>query len=288
VTLLYQREAALTLHDKRYRSSHYEGRALVPGFRIVFSVEHALDADSCKAEIAIYNLNEAGRAKLSQTKRPRVVLEAGYAGDVGVIYSGELSNVIHEQETTGWVTKIQSNTGSEAKRGILAASLPPGATVADAIEIVAKALGVNATRAIAQARAGRFDGSVKKFFDGKTFSGLAADAMTELGETLGFRWIIQNGELVILRPNDLLPDEALVLGPRTGLIGAPKIVINETQGRKTKMVGAKIQLMPRVVVGRQLMFTSTAFPGVYRIARAHYVGDTESGEWAVDTESSLT
>jgi hypothetical protein len=288
LTRLFDRDCTLKLHDKQFRSDHYDGSRHVPGWRITFAVEHSLEKDGCKAEVTIENLSETSRARLDAVKHPRIELEAGYVGDRGLIYSGELSNVVHEYVGTGYVTRLSSNTAQEARRGILHASLPPGAKVAEAIETVAKALGVNAKRAIEHARAGRFDGTVRKFFAGKTFAGYAYEAMDDLAETLGFAWIIQNGELVILRENDLLPDEALVVGPGKGLIETPRVVIDQKQDKKTAraMTGAKIQLMPRVMVGRKLMFTHPAFPGVYRIVRAKYTGDTHGADWIVETEST--
>lgn len=96
----WKRAATLQIGPKRYdmASLYFE-------FEVPFKDSEELGS----ATITAHNLSESTRKSIK--KGSVVILNAGYEGDIGVIFTGKVSRVVHKQEDTEWITTI---TASEA------------------------------------------------------------------------------------------------------------------------------------------------------------------------------
>lgn len=284
---LYDRRASIIVGTRRFDGpTRSPTGAYVPGFRIAFEVVQALKAETNSAKATISNLSETSRAAFNDRtfKRLPFQIEAGYAPAPAVIFSGEASHTSSARVATGYDTLVSAQDGLQAKRGIVEASLAPRATMGQAIKAVADAMGVSATRALARASRGDFDGALSSFFSGLTLSGPADKNLDALAESSGFDWAIVNGELVILKPGDVVDEELVILGPSSGLIDSPERKDDEKRPSKF-IVTARSLLNPRLTLGRRVRFESVNLSGDFRIERAKHFGDTEGPDWRSEIEA---
>ena len=74
------------------------------GFYFDFEVPFYDSDELTTASITISNLNATSRAGI--VKNQVVILNAGYEGDVGALFVGQVASVSHKQSGTEWQTKI--------------------------------------------------------------------------------------------------------------------------------------------------------------------------------------
>lgn len=249
---------------------------------MTFKVERSLSSEANKATAQLFNLNEDSRGKIS-IEKPQFIIEAGYLGTFASIFQGAAVEVSTTREATGFVTMISAADGFRATRERVSASLGPGASVGDAIEKIAKSMKVNASKAIARALAGDFDGGVKGFLQGLTLSGRARDEMDKLARTHGFHWSIQNEELQILNPDEATPEKTVLLSPSTGLITSPVRVIDEKRPGAV-IVRAQSLLHPGITPGRIVEIESVEISGQFKTQKVQHSGDTNASTWRSDFE----
>jgi hypothetical protein len=283
---LYDRRATLIVGARRFDGP---GRsptgAYVPGFRISFEVIQAIKAETNSAKAVISNLSETSRAFFnSPLKRIPFQIEAGYSPAPAVLFSGEATHTSSVRQSTGYETHISAQDGLQAKRGIVEASLAPRATMGQTIKTIAEAMGVGASRALARASRGDFDGALSSFFSGVTLSGPADKALDALAESTGFDWAIVNGELVILKPGDVVDEELVILSPSSGLIDSPERKDDEKRPGKLIVLGRSL-LNARLTLGRRVRFESVELSGDFRIERVKHSGDTEGQDWRSEIEA---
>lgn len=281
--VLFDRRCAITVNDKRVASDRYVGSTLTHGFAMKFDLTHTISPEANKAKVEIRNLAPETRAAMTAAKRPVVIVEAGYGDSLGLLFKGRLSNIVHEREETGFVTSLEAADGAEAKRAMISKALGPGTTPIQALEMIALAMNVDASAAIARAKGGQFGGAAA-FFQGLSLFGTVETAMRQLAHTLGFDWYVDKGQLVILRPGELRPEEAVLLSPETGLIGSPQRVYDKKHPEQS-LVGAKAMLMSSIEVGRAVVFKSNEYAGTFKVTKTRSVGDTHGGDWFTELEA---
>ena len=98
--MFWKRSATLQIGSRRYDMSN-----LYFEFDVPFKDSDTLGT----ASITVHNLADATRKEI--VKGTPVILNAGYEGDIGVIFTGKVSRVVDEHSDTEWITKI---TGVEA------------------------------------------------------------------------------------------------------------------------------------------------------------------------------
>jgi hypothetical protein len=269
--------------DGRASGYRFEGPSselgqLKTGLRITFEVEQAIEAKTNKASAKIYDLSPTSRAHFEDFKRAIFKIEAGYAPTSGLIFDGEAVHVSSARIPGGFETTISAHDGLQAKRGIVNAALAPGASIGQAVQQIAAAMGVRANRAVAKALAGDFNGSIGTFLGGLTLSGPADQAMDDLANAAGFDWTIVNGELFLVHDLSTIDEEVVILGPESGLIGSPERKFDDKKPRAV-LVNAKSLMNPRLVVGRRVRYRSSEISGDFRINRVKHIGDTHGNDW---------
>lgn len=254
------------------------------GFRVAFSVKKSLESNVNTADCSIWGLNETSRASLEQAKKPAFVIDAGYRDLRGVIFSGEAVEPVSEREPTGWVTRVHAADGHSSQRAIVNKTLGEGTTPGQVIKELADAMGVSSRAAVTRALAGDFNGSIGTFGQGITLTGSAKTNMDTLAKSLGLDWSIQDGELVVLKAQEVRAGEAVVISRDTGLLGSPQLVIDEKRpGRK--IVRFKNLLNARINPGVKLSVKSRVVSGIFRTTTVVHAGDTWGSAWQSAVEA---
>lgn len=273
------------LFDRRYKleigpdggiGRSWEGKrsasGVWEGLRLAFRVEKGGDASPNKADLTIYNLSADSRAFVK--KGMIVRLEAGYASNCKLVFTGSIELADHDHEGVDWVTKIHSADGVRAYRGIvLSESFGPKTTEESVIRAIAEKMKVTIGELKLNPRPKGLKGKQPKalFNKGVAISGAASAALTRLCSSRGLRWSIQDGVLQVLPYREQLSQLAVLLTPETGLIGSP--TATETG---VKMVSL---MQGGVNPGRAIQLQSAILKGVYLAENVKHEGDTHGNDW---------
>lgn len=251
------------------------------GFDAAFQVTRTLKASPNTCELRVYNLGKALRRELATKVKDGlfVSIAAGFGNRLCQIYRGDLRDAFSVREDTGWLTTISSGDGEKARRNArIRRAFPRGTKVDVVLRALTESLGVgmgNSTRALLQPR--KLTHGSSEFVTGTVTHGSAAAQLTELLNSVGMEWSIQDGELQVLDKGRALEGEAIVLTPETGLVGSPE------PGHKGT-VKATVLLMPGLQPGAQVLIETSEVHGLFRIERIDYAGDTAQDDWVAHIE----
>lgn len=275
---LFNRTFALNLGGTLVASETTDGAANEI-LRCMFKVEASLTKSPNTAEITVYNLSEATRARVAE-KDIETTLEVGYAGvgQSSVIFRGKLEAGKSVRDGVNWVTTFQSTDGGkELRQGRINISFKQ-VSIREAFERAAQSLGVGLGNAAAKIAEGNIRGALDSFTNGIVLSGPSQREIDRLTKTLGYDWSIQNGQLQLLGPTDAIePGDAIVLDAQRGMIGSPE------SGEKG-IVEVRSLLIPHLTPGRVVALSSLQISGFYRVERVTYQGDTRGKDWYADLE----
>lgn len=248
--------------------------------RVVFKVERDLDKTPNSVEVSIYNLRQETRSAVSQ-KKILTTLAAGYVGIFSQIFGGNLEFGSTSREGADWITKFESTDGAQQLRNSrINLSFKPGVEIKEALQRAAESLGVALGNVADKAAAGNLRGALQEFGNGLVLSGPGVREFDKLVRLTGRQWSIQDGEIQILDPGEVIdPGQAIVLGPTTGLIGSP-------QPGEDGVVNARSLLIPSLIPGRLVNLQSQLIQGFHRIERTVFSGDTRGEPWYADIEVS--
>lgn len=300
---LYDRRVKVTLNGRVFEGDTYVDGRRVPGFHITFLVEHSLEKTGNKAEVTIANLSADSRNAVDQHKAKKIVvptrpspttvivpatprqliLEAGYEGSTGVLFSGEATHIVHERTPTGFITRASVADSLQARKQLINTTMPKGATLNEAIKKAAEALKVDIKNAMALVLKGDFDTLHKKYFQGLSVSMPAHKFMDDLAKTGGFSWSIQNNELAILKDDQYLDPVQIVLSPQSGLVGSPHKIVDLKHLDKSIVV-ARSLLQASLTMGKKVVLDSSEMKGTFKIVKTKHVGDTHGADWYSEPE----
>ena len=277
---LFDREVVLDVDGVRITSRAPDSRPddIAAILRVQFKITKTSKKEPNKADITIYNLSQDNRTFLASRKDPVATLEAGYRDNVSQIFKGDMGFVGSTLDGVDWVTTIQTVDGAKAFKGSRANVSFKGPTkIEDVLNVLASSLGVDPGNVKDKVRTGSIRQVISDFKNGFAATGKAEKILDRVVKTMGYSWSIQDNELRIQAPNEPLIDEAITLGPSTGLVGSPEV------GEKGK-VKARALLQPQLLPTAQVSFDSFAVSGPYLIERVDFVGDTWGNDWFADIE----
>lgn len=273
----------MNLFDRRYELT--VGTRLITGLRVVFNVEKSLSESANHAEVQVTNLAERTRADLADAGTVAVSLKAGYAGALEEILNQELQYAESDRNGASWVTTLQTQDGiTEKRQGRASLSISSGTTYAEALAQLAEQMSnVSTSTAVHTLRGGSFaTASSTTLKRGLAVAGNPWREFVRLARAVGIDTSIQDGELVLLRDADFLPDAAVLLSPSSGLVGSPKRFESKKGG---ELVKAPALLQPPLThPGRRVQLKSQGFDGVFRIERVTIDGDTHGEDWHANLE----
>lgn len=235
--------------------------------------------------IRVYNLSDS-TAKKIQNEFTKVTLQAGYQnGAFGTIFSGTIKQTKRGREnaTDKYLDIIATDSDINYNFGVVNKTLEAGAEPSDISSALASAMDASISYESYNVGA-----SLPR---GKVLYGMARTHMRALAKTTKTTWSLQDGKLVIIPKTGYLPNEAVVLNSKTGLVGLPE----QTEDG----IKAVCLLNPNIVIGSRVqidnesiqkqtfstsytainMYPSIAADGIYRVLVAEYHGDTRGHEW---------
>lgn len=260
--------------------------------RIVFKIKKSDAQTPNTAEIRVYNLAEE-TAKQIKKEFNRVILQAGYESNYGVIFDGNIKQVrIGRENGVDTYIDIAAGDGDDAYNyAVVNTTLAAGAKQSDQIDAAA---GSMSSRGVSKGYvAGTGEASLPR---GKVMYGMARDYLRQSAEASDTTWSVQDGKLQFVPRTEVLPNQAVVLNSKTGLVGQPE---QTNDGIKAKCllnpmlkIGVRVKIDEKDVAEAKLPDTSKdseankpaaiSSDGIYRLLVVEYSGDTRGTDWYAD------
>jgi hypothetical protein len=291
-------------------------------FRVRFQVSQSDVETPNTAIIRVYNLSSSRARELIQrppgltplTAIPgrntptwefsQCTLSAGYAGNVGLIFKGTIKQFRRgkEKNTDSFLEILAADGDFPYNFGAVNTSIPDGHSNLDILHVAhdglaaaANQIGDSLVLDPAAEDVVAMTGGI--YPRGKLAFGLARGILRDLSQTIGARWSIQNGVLVVIPNTGYLQGEPVKLNSSSGLVGIPEatengifvtsllnagfrvgypILINEADITQTDI---REQFFPGI---RDVNLVATVDPsteGLYRVIVVEHEGDTRGNEW---------
>jgi hypothetical protein len=268
------------------------GKGLELGaLRVVFAT-HKVDFETPNhADIRVYNLAEATCARLGTKEFTRIVLQAGYEGNCGLIFGGTIRQVRFGRENgvDTYADFLASDGDRAYNYAVVRATLAAGATQKD---VAKTAAGAMAEHGVTQGYIPDLGGQALP--RGQVMYGMARDYLRDVAHSTDTSWSIQDGKVQLVPKRGYLPGEAVKLTAETGLIGMPEqteqgIMVRCLINPKLR-VGGRIKLDNRSIIRFKQSLKIGAFQkaprinkdGFYRILAIEWRGDTRGNDWYAD------
>jgi len=251
--------------------------------RVSFEITKSILSFPNIARITLYNPNQDTLSALEE-KYTRIVLNAGYEGDLRLLFKGEVRNVFQSKNGRDRVLTIYSGDGEQSwQNATFNKTFSEKLSVSSAIEEVLKTF--------SDINIGSLEGlpEVADKIGGQTLSGSSKDIMDTFADEYGFSWSIQDGEIIITPDEEPLQgDEAVLVSAATGMIGSPTITeigVDVTTLLNPRMLpnrAFKVESVNAEVAIGNLFFRNlkrTNGEGVYKIQEVNFKGDSRDGDW---------
>ena len=256
---------------------------IIRELRVNFEINKSILSFPNLCKLVIYNPNEDTLSTL-QKKFTKITLNAGYEGDVRLLFKGEVRNVFQTKIGVDRVVTVYAGDGErDWQNATFNKTFTENVTIISAIEEVLKSF--------EEVTVGVINGlpQVADKLRGQTLSGSSKDILDGFANEYGFDWSIQDGEVVITPDESPLEgDEAVLVNAATGMLGSPTVteigadvttLLNPrmlpNKAFKIESVNADIQL-------GNLFFRDvkrTSAEGTYKIQEVIFKGDSREGEW---------
>ena len=284
MSVQYKRDYSLTvIGDDRAKT--------ITGLRVVFNITKSLHSYPNLAEITLYNPNQA-TVSLLQTKFSEISFNAGYVGNVRLLFKGQIRNVFQRKIGPDRVITIFAGDGEQDwQNSTFNKTLSENIAIKQVVEEIAASF-TNTLSGILQG----LDTPADKL-RGQTLSGSSKDILDELAEDYGFQWSIQDGNLITVPDEQVLDQTDVVLiNNSTGMIGSPTVTelgVNVTSllnpellpNRAFKVESAFADVAIGGVQFREIKRTSGE--GIYKTFQVIFDGDTHGTNWFSMAEGRL-
>ena len=257
---------------------------------IKFNVWSATTQSPKHAMSRIYNVADATAVALQQ-EFTQVFLQAGYDGSYGQIFSGAIKQARkgRENATDTFVDIVAADSDQAYNWAVVNTTLAAGWSLTNYHLALMQSM---ATYGVTAGYTTQF--SSVKLPRGKVIYGPARDHMRLLSQSAGAQWTIIDGKLQLVRVNDYIPGQTIVLTSATGMIGMP---VQTVDGIVVKSLlnpnivpGRQIQLDNASIQGAQISvdytavnyFPSTDADGFYKVYAVHQNGDTRGQDFYTD------
>jgi hypothetical protein len=259
--------------------------------RVTFQTHKADFETPNHADIRVYNLSDE-TARRIKGEFTRVVLQAGYEGNFGLIFGGTIRQVRlgRENGVDTYVDLLVSDGDRAYNFAVVNTTLAAGATQADQVKASMGAMSEH----------GATEGYVPPDLDGqalprgKAMYGMARSYMRDSAASTDSSWSIQDGAVQMIKRQGYLPGTPITLTAESGLIGMPE---QTNEGIKVKCL-----LNPRLRVGSRIHLNNTSIiqfktdlkigafqkaprldaDGLYRVLAVEFKGDTRGKDWYAD------
>lgn len=258
-------------------------------FRIKFSVKRSDTMTPNVADIRVYNLEEKTALQI-QKEFTKVTLQGGYDSNYGVIFQGNIKQVILGRESaTDTFIDIVAGDGDRAYNfAIVNTTLAAGSSQEDQVKA---AVGAMAPKGVDAGHIGEMP--PEKLPRGKVMYGNARTYLRDVAQSTDKSWSIQDEKVTFVPKKSYLPGERVVLTSKTGMIGTPQQT-NEGVNVKCLLnplikIGGRIQIdnasIQRYKINLSVPNSPANIPapltadGVYYVLVAEHTGDTRGVDW---------
>lgn len=242
------------------------------------------------ARIRVYNASDETVQRI-QNEFTRIVLQAGYDGNFGLVFSGTVGQYSRGREsaTDTYLDIIAQDSDQAYNYAVVNATLAKGWTQDDYYKSL---LGSFEPYGIDQGNKPDFSTSAAP--RGKVCYGMTRDYMRSFAAASGTRWYFKDGLMHVIPLNGYLPDEAVVLRADTGMIGIPvqtldgvvvRCLLNSNiiTGGRVKIDNASIAqtkvVAPQTTNVDDYNLPSLSTDGVYVVYSLTHAGDTRGNAW---------
>ncbi|MEJ2896220.1 phage protein [Bordetella avium] len=243
------------------------------------------------AQIRVYNLSD-NTAQRIQKEFAKVTLRAGYEGNFGTIFSGDVKQIRRGKETSidKYLDITAANGDMAYNFAVANFTLAAGWTAAELYNALLQELSLYGVTA---GYAPPFPATV--YPRATSFYGMVRDRLRELAEMVGCSWSIHDNRLYLIPISGYIPGDTVVLTSKTGLIGFPEQTINGIHVRcllnPNIFIGRGIQINNGSVQEAQINVAYTAFnyfpsiaqDGKYKALAVTHIGDTRGQSWYTDS-----
>lgn len=269
---------------------------LVENLRVHFEVSKTVESAPNVAVIKIFNLSPINETKI-KNEFDEVLLNAGYEGALRLVFRGNIKHVYRYRDKSDYITEIEAGDGDKDFRSAtMNETLAAGTTNA---QLVDRAVGSFKTTGGTTKGAVQINDRAR--LRGKVISGNTRDVLHDVARESGANWSIQDGQLVIVKANGVLPDEAIVITADTGMLGAPEI--------NDKGIAVKCLLNPQLRVNGAIKLDNNGIKakrqkaqalgkkqedqkepvrldpdGIYKVLKITHKGDTRGQDWVSEIE----
>lgn len=257
--------------------------------RIKFAIKRANTLTPNTADIRVYNVS-IETARTIKKEFSQVILQAGYVGNYGVIFRGNIKQVIlgRENSTDTFVDIIAGDGDLAYNFAVVNASLASGSKQEQQLSAVMNSMMMK----------GVMPGYVQlnsneELPRGKVLYGNSINYLRTIAETTEQQVSIQDEQITFVPLSSFLPGEVTVLTSKTGIVGTPQQT-NEGVNLKcllnpTLKVGGRVQIDNKSVEALKINLavpnSAANIPapfsedGVYNIFVVEHIGDTRGLEW---------
>lgn len=255
-----------------------------------FSVKRSSNMTPNCADIRVYNLDENTALQIKK-QYTKVVIQGGYDANYGVIFKGNIKQVIIGRESaTDTFVDLNCGDGDLAYNyAIVNATIASGSSMLDQLNQISAPM----------SNLGTALGNQQPAFQpvilprGKTLWGGSKDYMRVLAQQNGLTWSIQNEQVQFIPQQGYTPGISVVLTSKTGMIGTPQqtnIGVNVVclmnplinPGRTIKIDNASVAQL-KIDLGNPKDPVNLAPPltadGVYYALVIEQTGDNRGVEW---------
>jgi hypothetical protein len=258
--------------------------------RVEFKTHHADYETPNHADIRVYNLSDQTARRMDR-EFTRVVLQAGYQGNMGLIFGGNIRQIRRGRENglDSYVDILASDGDRAYNYAVVNKTLAAGSTANDQVATAQEAM---AEHDVTAGYTPDLGGPALP--RGRVLYGMARKTMRDVAASTNTTWSIQDGATQLIPLQGHLPGEAVVLTSETGLVGQPE---QTNEGIKVRAL-----LNPRFRVGGRIKLDNTSIrkyrteikvgafnkaprlddDGLYRILAVDFSGDTRGGDWYAD------
>jgi hypothetical protein len=268
--------------------------------RIVFDVKLSDSQTPNTARVRVYNLSQNTVAQI-QKEFTNITLQAGYKDNFGTIFFGNIKQVIYGSENNvDTFIDIAAGDGDEAYNySVVNTTLAAGAKQGD---IVTAAIFPMSEKGVEK---GFIDDSDTVGLPrSKVMYGMSRDYLRQSAINTDTTWSIQAGKYQSVKKTSVLPNAAVVLNSKSGLIGTPNqtndgIIVQSFLNPNIKVASAiqvnQNDILLQIVDDQQSGDSSSdnssgsssgsstpspiAADGFYRVLVANHVGDTRGDDW---------
>lgn len=258
--------------------------------RITFQTKKGDAETPNSAEINVYNVSDETASKIRR-EFTQVFLAAGYQGNCGLIFQGNIRQVrLWRENGVDTVLSILAADGDRAYNfATVNTTLAAGSRPADRVRACQSSFAEKGTKPGYTPDLGG-----EALPRGKVMYGMSRQYMRDEARDTGTDWSIQDGAVQMVPKKGYLPGEAVLLTSETGLIGAPEqtqdgITVRALLNPRLK-IGGRIKLDNASIKRAETPLKAAAGQGVaridadgfYRILKVEFSGDTRGNDWYAD------